>query len=65
MKKFKCDFCGRRATAMGERWSIVGKPKHRMSSDEMAAARTRPGDNKPMERRICSRCRAQGRHLGR
>lgn len=62
MRKDKCDFCGSYG-ALGT-MKIIGKPKHRMSSDELKQYKTRLGDNKKFEKRICEVCqRARGGKL--
>ena len=54
MKKVKCDKCGKKDYS--HNMKIVGKPKHKMSPEELKQNNTYFGDNKSFEKRYCKDC---------
>jgi hypothetical protein len=52
-RKMKCDYCG----ARGLDYKVTGTPKKKTSPEELARMGTRLGDNKPVQKAWCGRCR--------
>ena len=54
--KVKCDKCGKKEDIVYNTMKIVGRPKHRMKSEDLTANKTFIGDNKTFEKRYCKDC---------